>query len=500
MTLKWHVAIDWLGNGSYGYNEASYTTSVQIDRGRTDEWGEHKAGECRLVLDNTSGRFDPWDTGGALYPYINMPRRGLRVTVGEADASEGTPVGLLLALTKGNAYTIFSGYIDDIRPTGSIRDKKVLVRAFDGWKDLIGQEVSIALQESKTTDQAISAVLDEIGWDAGARTLDTGNDTISYFWLGERSAAQAIRELAVSEHGEFMVTRQGQARFDNRTAVLTASPAGSLDQQYFTGISVNQPRDSVRNYVRCTSYPAVLATSDDLWTLQDDDVLLKAGESLDIWAIFTDAADNRCPAKNVISPAATTDYTANTLANGSGADMTASLSVTPAVYSNWAKLTVSNTHASTALYITLLKIRGQAISRQATTVISEDTDSRDIYGRRKLDLELPWQQRVQTANDLALSLKGFHKDPHKDLTLSMEQRFPQMVQYDLGDRISMTAALYDIDEDMRLGQITFATCGDGNEMQGLKVAWHMEPCDNQTYWLLGVVGNSELGQSTRFGY
>lgn len=500
MTIKWHIAIDWLGDRSYGYNEAAYCTSLTIDRGRDNEWGDHKAGRARLVLDNQSGRFDPWDTGGSLYPYINMPRRGIRITVGEADPTEGTPVLPLLWFTKGNAYTIYTGWIDDIRPAGSIRDKRVELIAHDGWTDLIGQEVSIELKEGVTTDEAITAVLDAIGWDSGARTLDTGNDTISYFWLGQRSAAQAIRELATSEHGEFRVTRLGNARFENRTAVLTAAAAGAIDEQYFTGISINQPRDSVRNYVRCTSYPAALESVADLWTLRDADVQLKAGESLDIWAIYQDANAQRCPAKNVVTPVATTDYTADTVSGGGGVDMTASMSVTAAIYSNWAKLTVTNTHASTALYITLLKLRGQAVTLQPTTVISEDSASQAIYSKRKLELELPWQQSVTTANNLCLSLRGFYSAPHKDLTFTMEQRLPDMLLYDIGDRISITSDLYDIDEDMRVGRITYKTCGSGNEMQGLSVELHMEPCDNQTYWLLGITGNSELGASTRFGY
>jgi hypothetical protein len=231
--------------------------------------------------------------------------------------------------------------------------------------------------------------------------------------------------------------------------------------------------------------------------LQDDSVSIAAGETRTIWAKFADANNTLCAADNVINPASTTDYTANATEGGGGADMTASLTVTPTIFSRSAKLECKNTHGSTTLWITLLKIRGDAITPIPTEIKVEDSTSQTAYGKRTLDIDVPWQQSVLTAEDYAQSKLNFYKDPQKGVIIQLVDRPAEVFALDILDKIDFTAGTYSIDEAMRIGAMRI-DCAP--TMQHMTAELTLESADNETYWLLEVAGNSELGVTTRLGY
>ncbi len=479
--IAWNILIDWNLDGEYT-DESAYTIApLSIERGRSSPFDEVTAAKLTLTLNNNTRRFDPWYGGSPLTGTV-LPRR---------------PV-IIRATYDGNTSTLFVGKVEDIRPTGGLGNQIVTITAYDGLRDLNAYTVEIALLKSVTTDAAIDDILDAVGWSVGGgyRALDTGSDTLAYWWCDE-TALNAIQELALSEGGAFFISHSGQATFYSRDTMILGSSKMALDEDHITDIVVTQPWDLIRNSVTVRANPLVVAASGTIWQLEDEAVSIAAGQSITLWAKYYDSDNNLCPADTVIPPAVTTDYTANATQGGGGADMTSKLTVTATIFSRSAKLVCANTHATATLWITLLKIRGQAITPTPLEIKVDDTTSQAAYGKRTLDIDVEWQQSALVAMDYAQSKLNFYKDPQKGAVIRLEGRPYELFNLDIFDRIDFTSGLYSIDESMRIGAMAINA---SPTMQHLSGEFTLESADNTTYWLLEVAGNSELGVTTRLGY
>ncbi len=346
--------------------------SVDCQRGRASVFERMQPGRLRLTLDNSSGRYDPWDTFGALYGYL-VPSKPILVRVNDGDFTElltngsmedGDPptgwttydataasavwchdgsAGMYLTATANGgraqqtatvvpgrwyryevwvsltnatnarlvvrdvtngaaiyngtyaAYTgwdilhgtfrapkgcttvsiilqlqtsggkayfdgatltdtyapLFYGKLTDMRPLGSVSDKKVVLDALDGLHDLEAKERSyVEYQSSIRTDQGVTAILDELGWLTGSdwRDLDDGDVTLGSWWAAG-SALDAIHYLEDAEHGAFYVAARGAATFVDRTTYVGTTPLGELSESSIEDIMPTMPWDHIRNEV-----------------------------------------------------------------------------------------------------------------------------------------------------------------------------------------------------------------------------------------------------------
>ncbi len=468
--LTWQVLLDWDGDGSYAYDETAYLMDpLSLDRGRDNEFADMQVGKLSLTLDNSDRRFDPW--------YVNGPLYGLIVP----------GVGVRLDLTyDGVTYRLFTGQLEDIRDTGELGNRVARVTCYDGWRFLKESECNVALQEGKRVDELIALVLDSIGWPVGERELQQG-DTFGYFWTPKRSAAHIISGLARSDHGLFFVDRYGKAVYRNRATIVSGSTVGSLGGDYKADIQTNTPWESVYSRVKVTAHPVTLAPEGTIWKLVDRPSVA-SGQSIEIWVEYTDINGQACAAKEV----AVGGYTANAASDGSGTDLTAHLSVTVTAFSTSARVTMQNVGPDT-LFVTKLEMIGQALTLSSSTIKEEAEATR----KRELVLDLPYQQDVLVALDLARALLSFYSEPRLSVTWPMDMHLPDLVAFDLSDRVHVTETNREIDEAMRVGRIGIETAGS---MQAISGELLLESCNNVTFWLLGIPGNSELGITTRLGY
>lgn len=474
--IAWTIEIDWDNDGIYT-NEAHRALSLQLERGRDGILGEMEPGKLTVLLDNGDGRYTPSNTASPLYPYI-LPRRNIRVK----------------ATYRSQEYSLFCGIIDDIRPSSSAH-KVVAITATDRMRWLVGREATIQLAENIRTDEAIGLLLDAVGWPAGDRELEAGETTLRYFWFS-RVARVGIDELVRSEHGAFFVDGSGKAVFRNRTSYIAGTSTEDIDESMVSEAVGSQPWDLIHNNILVRAYPTRLADMAVVWELTETGLQLTAGESVEIWVEYVDSHNNRCPAKDVQTPVANTDYTANTAEDGSGSDMTPYLSVTLYAYSETAKLVLRNTHASQALYVTKLQLRGKAIERKAVGIRREDSASQAEYGESRLTVDVPWLQDTATATSIADMLISFYASPRTHVLARLTHRPDPCLGLELMQRVRVVLPSLGVAEEMRVGKIQHRT---GITMQELITTLELEPCDNTIYWLLGVSGYSELGVTTRLG-
>ena len=488
------IDIDWVGDGQY-HDESANVTEFKISRGKkssisSNDYTNNSYGRLDITLNNQSRRYEFYYSQSAIYDYL-IPNRRVRVRV-----SDGT-----------NTYILFSGVLYDMIPQ-SIREI-VRFEARDGIDFLTQTPAGLSdLQTDYAVSDAIVDLLDDAGWSyadtsgwtfnvtlgvdsfLGSTAIEQNEDSMPYWWSdNNKSTMAAINDLARAFSGHAFVASDGTFSYNardygNRSVFTLTDDDINIDSE------LRQPWDEIRNIIRITGHPRVAQTSTDIWKLGDIPSI-EAGDTLTIWADF-EYEGRSAAAATITEPAATTDYTANAQSDGGGADKTAQIDIDITEYAATAKLEITNNDAGT-VYLTLMKLRGTLITDQnPTTVIAEDTDSQDDYGKRRFSLDTEW---LQTADEI-----GYHADyanqiyanPRKILWVKIINNPAYQFGADLYDQIDVDSTTWNIDDEYILTYIE-------HEFRTRKIITtiRLEPSTGaDDFWVF----DTELGETSILGW
>lgn len=512
MALIWHVWVDWNNDGVYESDEASRLIAIpRIERGKSSLHDDPMVGMCELQLSNHDRRYDAWYSGAVMYPNIGVNRR-IKVTV-EIGAT---------------TYPIFVGRTAEPRSTGFRASgaqggvRKMSLTAYDGWKIIQSRKVDIGLQQNITQADAITALLNAVGWvqAAGLWILDTGQldsttilggmygdnidlgsqagDTIPYWWIySDENPSQNLIDLVRAHLGRIWIANDGTLKWRTVAQDNGAAVDLTLTDAMLQEMNIVYRLEDVRNKIIVRATPRSVASLGAVWTFNEQPQL-QPGETREIWAEFTNTDGERVPAVNVVTtPVATTDYTANQNLDGSGTNYTANISVTVTAYSTNARVTVTN-NASAPAYLTLLQLRGQAIDNlESSSLIEEDVASQETYGALDLDLDLRWQQKTLVAQDLADYALSAYKDPRPTLELRFQNSTTALI-YDIGTKILDSTSL-GTGGTYRLERIVHEI-PDGMNCQVIYTTWTLYPIMPDDAWVLESAIQGQLGVSTILGF
>lgn len=147
--------VDWDDNGSFtdtGEDVTARTLSLRFARGRDNSSSlsaRSVAGRLFATLDNDSGDYSPFNSASPLFGNL-LPRRRCRVRI-----------------TAPVAGTLWTGWIKAILPTSRAGPEKRVTLEASGALGFAGDhEVTISMQTSIRTDEALDAILDSVGWKA----------------------------------------------------------------------------------------------------------------------------------------------------------------------------------------------------------------------------------------------------------------------------------------------------------------------------------------------
>jgi hypothetical protein len=397
--LKFVLDVDWMGTGGFTIeSESENIKALSVERGRKylveadgKGFAVAETGKLDVKLNNRTGKYDPYKTTSVLYPYV-VPRRLFQ----------------LRAMFGYDEYFLICGQTTNIQPIGGLSQEARLTGS-DGW-DNLRTAVTVGLQEGQGSEVVIGVLLDAVGWQWG-RDIGSGASTLTYWWCDQQSANSALHELAHAELGRLWIDNAGVLTFQSRhiiPAVTATIRSSDIDKE--AGYSTPQPWDVVRNRVTIKAHPQVLQSQSILWEATEK-TFVANGATKHLWIDYQYNNKN-VPAKAVVtSPAKPADFTSNTLANGTGTDLTAGWTVTVVPFSKRAKVILTNGSGSHG-YMTLLRVRGQAItSTYSQSVTSEDAASQAAYDVLDLELDNPWLQNITEAQDFADYLVSVLKDP-----------------------------------------------------------------------------------------
>lgn len=461
----WILGVDWGNDGSFTGTDLiiAYVVAehgLETFRGRDNAsqlTGRSLAGSLTCLLNNADGRFSSFNASGPLYGNL-LPGRPVR----------------LQATVGVTTYDVWRGFLESLEPetleAGRLPVVRLRATGALAWLANPGRKVSFAMQEAVLTGTAIGALLDEAGWSASLRDLDAGNTTMTRFWVDRTAPLTALRKCEDTEGGFLWEGKDGKIVFDSRWARMTNAVSTSVQGTYsddgadFAYARVRQADawgdiyNRLETQVRLYTVGSVAV----LWTLAAtgaDSPVIAAGESRDFWANYPNPASAAADGVAVdawTTPVATTDYTANSAADGSGSNLTASVSVAASKFANAMKITLTN-GAAVPAFVTFLRARGTPVlAADPVAVLAEDSASKTAYGERAYPNPSEFTPSLDEARDWGDFHLSIYKDPQPRLEIAVPSSrstayLDEVLTRDIGHRINLkatgTRTKLGIDED-----------------------------------------------------
>ena len=187
--------------------------AVSTRRGRNRILSNFEAGTATVTINDPDSWFNPQNTASPYYGKL-IPLRKIRIY---ADATLG-PTTYRIAL--------FSGYINSFDTSfyqGTQKTSTVVLQCTDAFRLLnnvaTGELPVPGCTAGQLSGTRVNALLDFAGFPNSMRSIDVGDSTMQADPGGNRGILQAIQTVEQSEFGAFFISRQGEARFLDRTDV-----------------------------------------------------------------------------------------------------------------------------------------------------------------------------------------------------------------------------------------------------------------------------------------
>lgn len=173
-------------------------------RGRSRVLDQIQAGVATLALNNSSGDYNPENTAGTHHP-------GVRVF---------NPIRIQ-ATYSSTTYDLYRGFVEswDQRAAEGGKDPVAVVKCVDAFRLLAMYETEFT-ENAQNTGTRVGNLLDEAGWPASWRALDTGNHEVQSLVAEFDSVLNQIQRAALVEQGIFYIDGDGTATFkDGNTRI-----------------------------------------------------------------------------------------------------------------------------------------------------------------------------------------------------------------------------------------------------------------------------------------
>lgn len=221
-----------------------------------------------VTLDNSDGYFTP--NGGSVIEDFILPYRPIKLFAGFG----------------GENIPVFIGLTEKM-PEIDEKNKTVRFHCVDFLYSLFNRPLDESVMfEDYTTDLILDELLQMAGLTSNQFVLDQGFNVVrfAYFEKGSKFG-DAIRELMEAEQGRFYMDETGVIYFKNRQnfsddSVYAFSPNNLIDLK-------TSKQDEIINVVELRAKVREVQDLQKFWEIGEP-VFIPAGESVDVWADFTD--------------------------------------------------------------------------------------------------------------------------------------------------------------------------------------------------------------------
>lgn len=183
--------------------------NITINRGRDIQADQYIAGTAVVRIIDPDSYFNPQNTSSPYYGYL-VPLRKVRIA----------------ATTDTTQEFLFSGYTTEYRYTYDQAEQMGYVDIYvaDAFRLYnLAQVTSITDSGAgQATGTRIGKILDQVGFPANMRTLDTGQSLCIADPGTLRTSLAAVKNAEFSEQGAFFINGSGTAVFKDRNSVASS--------------------------------------------------------------------------------------------------------------------------------------------------------------------------------------------------------------------------------------------------------------------------------------
>ena len=440
--LLWGLLIDWYQDETYdnGFNEARNLTDLSVDRGRDHllgirGWERYRPGRAIAILDNTDGRYDPFNTSSPIFGNI-APGKFAKIVV----------------KYSGTTYDVMHGLVEDIQPFNQGKLRQVRITITDGLQFLAERLTFHPVFNDIAAVTLISGLADNAGWlkSRWPNAIYGSTKEINRVFFWKKNALRSIYDVADAELGQFWHHADGSLAVAG--SQYTQNSTTTIDEsEVLTDIEVLQPWEVVRNEASITEHFYIDGPSGQtLWSLQNP-IPISAGQTINIDGIFV--YQHYFPVGGRSFGAI--NFAVNTQEDGLGTDLTADcIGSFETDAGEGTLITITNASASDG-YIISASVGGAPVYNPNDSIYTAlDATSQADYGKRTFTLDTPWLESGALAQAYADFVVAELKDPKTVVRIQIQQRPTYQFGKELYiDLIRFTAATLGIDETFRIGGI-----------------------------------------------
>jgi hypothetical protein len=323
------------------------------------------------------------------------------------------PKRAIKAHTGFNNFNIpkFTGLTNRIAP--NLKENIVEIHAYDWANRLKDIQITETYYENKRTDEIIQALASIAGIGENKLSLETGELTIEFAWFKEGSIWTYMNQVAEAEGGRIFFDEEGILTFWSRMHYhIVPDPVYTFTfDKNISDFKFEVSNANVKNVVNIKANPQKKLIDKKIFTL-DNARSIESKKVEEFFCQYNYGTEVSVPALNVQLPIIGTDILANTLEDGTGSNISSSISISSYyIFSESIRLNLLNSNAATA-YITKLDVYGDPIViKKYIEITKEDTNSINLYNEQILNIENNFISSESYANTLAMQRLAELKDP-----------------------------------------------------------------------------------------
>lgn len=492
-----------------GVSWTNITADSLADEGLTLTYGIRGSSP----LDNVAG------TGLASFPLRNWsPVGAYSPSHANVVADWGIGTHVRISFISQDTLTTkvkFYGKVSRIDPLpGSYGKKRCYVALEDFMGDFAEADLrEIAAQVSKTEVQLLDAIHAALPTSAvpPATDFDTAVDTFPYAFYDVGKGAKAmglLRDVMTSTFGIYFQRGDGTHVYLNRESRTFTASVDTFTESDFDGLQNSVDRQQLFNRVIVDLPQIEIGGSNEVLAAEigTDSTGIDVGATIERFLNYRDPLDTVSGSRGIagtsmVTPVSGTDYVFNSASDGSGTNVTASMTVNAYFFSGSMKYVITNGSAAKAYRITL-QARGIAIrSRMPKSIESESTQD---YGVRPLPVRLKFQTNPTIAEFMADYLRSQYEvqvnrpTMVKILPHQSERLMAHMLEREPGDRITMTESQTGLSADAIINSVNITV----RQGPWFTCTWGLAPQSDLMFivpWLIGTATRSEIGETTVLG-
>jgi hypothetical protein len=417
------------------FDETNYLMRLAWERGLHMPTGGLTMALAEALLDNTSRRFTPRYMGGnSEIATAILPSRPAIINAGfNVD-------GVDITLPQ------FAGLITD-QPHLDQRSRTLAIKMADYMRFFQNKSMDqAAMFTGSRTDEIIQTLLrDQLGMNTAQYSLDVGINIIPFVAIDVGTKmADIIGQLVEAENGHFYQDESGKFRFENRQK-WTNSPYNQVQKVISTAqvINAEAPNDDhLINVVEVSAEAFAKQPEQIIFRLNPfDSLVIPSGSTVDLFVNFSD------PVLSMTTPTSAgtaSFFQAFSSPDGSGTDLTSSISVNKVTrFAQAAKVSFTNS-GSVSAYLTSLVITGR-VARSVSQIYTRATAGHSItaYQEHLLTISNKFIQNQSWAESYAQMILQDFSSPENIQRITIKA-FPEL---QLGDLVSWQGRywrIYDI--------------------------------------------------------